>query len=315
MSSSESHATVTYTSISSVERSWSIPAMDPYEEAALQALEQAPPSPDYVPGFEYLEYLAPSDDEIPVEDQPIPADASPTALSPGYVADSDPEDDPEEDLEEDPADYPVDEGDDEEEEESSEDDDDDDEEEEHLAPADFTLHVIDSVPSAEETEPFETDESATTPPPPKSPRIVVPLSSTGLYRARNTVRPQPPMATSTEALIVEYASAPTPPSPPPSPLSQLSFPLPQIPSPPLPVPSPPLLLPSADHRSDIPKANMPFQKRLCLTAPAPRLEAGESSAAVAARQTGLDLTYGTDYGFIDTLDASIEDAEARAPTP
>ncbi|GJR18549.1 hypothetical protein Tco_0967076 [Tanacetum coccineum] len=43
---------------------------------------------------EYPEYLAPSDDEIPVEDQPLPADASPTALSPGYVVDSDPEEDP-----------------------------------------------------------------------------------------------------------------------------------------------------------------------------------------------------------------------------
>ncbi|GKF06283.1 hypothetical protein Tco_0036951, partial [Tanacetum coccineum] len=38
------------------------------------------------------------DDEIPVEDQPLHVDASPTALSPGYVADSDPEEDPEEDL-------------------------------------------------------------------------------------------------------------------------------------------------------------------------------------------------------------------------
>ncbi|GKA15857.1 hypothetical protein Tco_0695604 [Tanacetum coccineum] len=69
-----------------------------------------PPSPDYVPGPEYPEYVAPSDDEIPVEDQPLPADASPTALSPGYVVDSDPEEDPEED----PADCPADGGDDEE---------------------------------------------------------------------------------------------------------------------------------------------------------------------------------------------------------
>ncbi|GKD87853.1 hypothetical protein Tco_1359007, partial [Tanacetum coccineum] len=45
---------------------------------------------------------------------PLPADASRTALSPSYVANSDPlEDDPEEDPEEDPADYPADEGDDE----------------------------------------------------------------------------------------------------------------------------------------------------------------------------------------------------------
>nr|GEX65117.1 hypothetical protein [Tanacetum cinerariifolium] len=50
-----------------------------------------PPSPDYVPGpehppspigipyvpeLEYPEYLAPSDDEAPLEDQPLPADAS-----------------------------------------------------------------------------------------------------------------------------------------------------------------------------------------------------------------------------------------------
>ncbi|GKG53526.1 hypothetical protein Tco_0554926, partial [Tanacetum coccineum] len=99
--------------------------------------------------------LAPSNDEIPVEDQPLPVDASPTALSPSYVADLDPDEDPEED----PANYPADGG-DEEEEESSKDDDDEEEEEEHLAPADSTLPAIDFVPSAEEKEPFETDESA-----------------------------------------------------------------------------------------------------------------------------------------------------------
>nr|GEZ31070.1 hypothetical protein [Tanacetum cinerariifolium] len=41
-----------------------------------------PPSPieiPYVPEPEYLEYLAPSDDEAPLEDQPLPADASPIA--------------------------------------------------------------------------------------------------------------------------------------------------------------------------------------------------------------------------------------------
>ncbi|GKG67337.1 hypothetical protein Tco_0735807, partial [Tanacetum coccineum] len=51
---------------------------------------------------------------------PLPADASPTSLSLGYIADSDPEEDPkedpEDDPEEDPADYPVDRGDEEEEE-------------------------------------------------------------------------------------------------------------------------------------------------------------------------------------------------------
>nr|GFA85466.1 hypothetical protein [Tanacetum cinerariifolium] len=36
-------------------------------EAASQSTEQAPPSPDYVPGLEYTKYLALSDDEIPVK--------------------------------------------------------------------------------------------------------------------------------------------------------------------------------------------------------------------------------------------------------
>nr|GFD42753.1 hypothetical protein [Tanacetum cinerariifolium] len=47
----------------------------------------------------------------PLEDQPLPANASPTAASPGYVADSDPDEDLEEDPEDDHADYPADGGD------------------------------------------------------------------------------------------------------------------------------------------------------------------------------------------------------------
>nr|GFA37049.1 hypothetical protein [Tanacetum cinerariifolium] len=82
-----------------------------------------------------------------MEDQPLPADALPpalpTALSPGYVVDSDPEKD-EKDPKEDPADYPADRGDNDDDELSNDDDDvdnvekdeEDNEEEEHLAPAD-----------------------------------------------------------------------------------------------------------------------------------------------------------------------------------
>ncbi|GKE68357.1 hypothetical protein Tco_1526429, partial [Tanacetum coccineum] len=61
----------------------------------------------------------------------------------------------------------------------------------------------DSVSSAEETKPFETDEFAATPPPPRSPQTNVPLSMTRLCRAWMTVRPQTPLSASTEALIVE----------------------------------------------------------------------------------------------------------------
>ncbi|GJV35777.1 hypothetical protein Tco_1408254 [Tanacetum coccineum] len=81
----------------------------------------------YIPEPEYPEYLVPSEDEAPMEDQPLPADASPTALSPGYVLDSDIEDDSEEEH----ADYPTDggDGDDEPSDDDSNDDTDDDEEE------------------------------------------------------------------------------------------------------------------------------------------------------------------------------------------
>ncbi|GKC69470.1 hypothetical protein Tco_1115353 [Tanacetum coccineum] len=73
--------------------------------------EQALLSPDYVSGPEYPEYLAPSDEEVPVEDQPYAVADSPIALSPGYVADSDPEEDPEEDSEDGLVNYPADGGD------------------------------------------------------------------------------------------------------------------------------------------------------------------------------------------------------------
>ncbi|GKD95412.1 hypothetical protein Tco_1375249, partial [Tanacetum coccineum] len=131
----------------------------------------APPSPDYVPGPEYPEYLAPADDEILAEDQPYADYASPADLSPGYVGDSDLEEDPEENSEDGLVDYPADGGDDDDD-DSSDDDKEEEEasteeeaevEEEHLAPANSVVApVVDHVPSSEETEPFETDESAAT---------------------------------------------------------------------------------------------------------------------------------------------------------
>ncbi|GJW20591.1 hypothetical protein Tco_0031213, partial [Tanacetum coccineum] len=231
--------------------------------------------------------------EAPLEDQPLPADASPTALSPGYVADSDPK--------EDHVDYSADGGDDDDEPSDDDDDDDtddedeepfkdedDDEEEEHLAPADSSVvPVVDPVPSAGDTEAFETDDSAPTP---RSPQTKVPFAQTRLRRARKTVRLEPPMLPFMEARIAEYAAAPTPPSPPPSPLSPWSPPLSQIPLPPLPppplslhlpppvptslplpssplppLPSPLFIPPPVDHREDISEAELPPYKRLCLT--------------------------------------------------
>ncbi|GKG07783.1 hypothetical protein Tco_0330752, partial [Tanacetum coccineum] len=171
-----------------------------------------PPSPDYVPGPEYPKYLVPFDDEVPIEDQPLPVDALLTTLSPDYVANYDP-------SKEDPKEDHADGGDDDDDDNGDDDDDEEEEDkekEEHLASADSTtLLAIDHVPSAEDTEAFETDESAPTPTVP-SPR---------LRKARISVRPQTHMSSATEALIAAVAAA-IPSSPPPSSLTLLS----QIPS-------------------------------------------------------------------------------------
>nr|GFC61898.1 hypothetical protein [Tanacetum cinerariifolium] len=116
--------------------------------------------PMYVPKPDYPECLAPLDDDIRVEDQPLPTDASPVALSLGYIVDSNPEEDEED---------PVDGGGDDDDESFDDGDDDDDEEEEHIALTDsivIAFPAVDHVPSVKETESFETDESAATPLPP-----------------------------------------------------------------------------------------------------------------------------------------------------
>ncbi|GKA04534.1 hypothetical protein Tco_0683654 [Tanacetum coccineum] len=196
-----------------------------------------PPSPEFVPEPVYPEFMPLEDEILPAEEQPLPAAVSPTADSPGYVPESDPEEDPEEDddedPEEDPADYPADGGDDgDDEDESSDDDEDEDvdiegdeEEEEHPAPADSTavaLPAVDQAPSAEETEPFETDESAATPPPHPAYRVT----------ARISIRDETPISLPPREEVERLLAMPTPPS---SPLSPWSSPLPQIPSPPLPL--------------------------------------------------------------------------------
>ncbi|GKC58054.1 putative reverse transcriptase domain-containing protein, partial [Tanacetum coccineum] len=158
---------------------------------------------------------------------------------------ADPEEDDDEDPEEDPVDDPADRGDDGNfEEGSSEDDEDDDmdidaddeeEEEEHLAPADsvvVALPATDQAPSAEETEPFKTDESAATPPPHPAYRVTAKISM---------VAPVPTPVWS-DAEVARLLAISTPPS---SLLSLWSSPLPQIPSPLLPLSPPsPMLSPA-----------------------------------------------------------------------
>ncbi|GJX37885.1 hypothetical protein Tco_0251188 [Tanacetum coccineum] len=79
-----------------------IPDIDPYEEVAQQgqahpllpayvpnSIELDEHVPVYVPEPEHPEYHAPLNDDIQIEDQPYSNDASLTAESPGYIADSD----------------------------------------------------------------------------------------------------------------------------------------------------------------------------------------------------------------------------------
>ncbi|GKG06479.1 hypothetical protein Tco_0329448 [Tanacetum coccineum] len=124
--------------------------------------------------------MAPSDEEVPIEDQPYAVADSPIALSLGYVANSDPVEDPGEESKDGSVDYPADGGDDDD--DDSSDDNEDEEaskevEDEHLAPADSVVApVVDHVPSFEEIETFETDESAATPPSPSAYRTTARIS-------------------------------------------------------------------------------------------------------------------------------------------
>ncbi|GJU15103.1 hypothetical protein Tco_1143069 [Tanacetum coccineum] len=227
MSSDSASFEVTYTSISSHgdPLAWAVDFFRLQEpdspEAALASPdyvpgpkepEQAPLSSDYVPGPEYPEHLASSNEEVPIEDQPYDVADSPIALSPGYVANLDLE----EDYEDGPVDYPTDGGDGDDDDSSDDDKEDEDaleeEEDEHLALADSVIApVVDHVPSSEETELFETDESAATPPSPPACRTT----------ARISIRPDAPMPFPSEEEVERLLALPPPP---PSPLISLSRP-------------------------------------------------------------------------------------------
>nr|GEV75145.1 hypothetical protein [Tanacetum cinerariifolium] len=261
--SSDSHATITYTSMSSynviVNGYFGMP-MDPLDPYA-QLVMEAPPSPDYIPGPEaqlspdyipgpeYPEYLPPADDVFPAEEQPLPAAISPTAESQGYIMDPEPKMDPEEEdgddeeSEEDFIDYPTgrgdndadddgddlseDDADDEDKEESS---DSEEEEEEHLAPTVPAPALHSSISASEDsdqTEPFEEGETTATPPP---------------FAYRVTARISMPFPSESE--VKRLLAIPTPPL---SPVSPTSYPLPPFLMP-LPIftpppPPPPIILP------------------------------------------------------------------------
>ncbi|GKC92725.1 hypothetical protein Tco_1158167 [Tanacetum coccineum] len=269
---------------------------DPY--AYIATAYQAPPSPDYMPGLEeqqsppplefvpesmYTEYMLLEDEILLAEEQPLPAAASPTTDSPGYVPESDPEEeleaDDDEDPEEDPADYPTDWDDDDEEEEEEpfgddvdDKDKDEDEEEEHLA-------LANSVPPVHR------------------------------MTARISIRYEPSISLPPREEVERLLALTTPP---PSSLTPLSYPLPQIPSPPLlasppafvlpalplPTSSPPLQLLSSDRRADRLEITLPPRKRLCIDL-GPRCEVGYGIRAE-------EVDYGIRDAWVDPRDATEE---------
>ncbi|GJW38269.1 hypothetical protein Tco_0064114, partial [Tanacetum coccineum] len=168
--------------------------------------------------------------------------------------------------------------------EPSDDDDDDDEdeeptedeeEEEHLALADpFAVPVIDFIPSARDTEAFETDEPA---PILRSPQTRVPFSQTRLRRARKTVRLELSMSASMEACIADHAAAPIPPTS----LAYDQAPLGHREA-------------MIHMRDDIPEEGMLPRRRFVLTAPLPGCDVAESSAARPPRGQ---------YDFVDNVGA------------
>nr|GEY52646.1 putative reverse transcriptase domain-containing protein [Tanacetum cinerariifolium] len=267
--SSDSHATITYTSMLSYDvivNGYFRMRMDPLDPYAQLVMEvppspnyipepETPPSPDYIPRPEYPEYLPPADDVFPAKEQPLPVAVSPTAESPGYIMDLEPKMDPEEEdgdnekSEGDSIDYSNSRGDDDaddDDDDLSEDDadeedkeeslDNEEEAEEHLAstvPAPALHSSISTFEDSNQTEPFKERETAATP-----------LPSAYCVTARISVRPHIPMSFPSKSEVERLLAITTPPL---SPVSSPSYPLPPffMPLPiftPLP-PPPPIILP------------------------------------------------------------------------
>ncbi|GKE63412.1 hypothetical protein Tco_1513779 [Tanacetum coccineum] len=223
----------------------------PQEEDEREPMFIQAHDPNYVPEPIYPEYIPLEDDhEFPAEEQPLPPIDSPTAESPGYVTESDPEEDPEgyedDETEDGPVDYPMDGGDDGDDDdgdssrddagdEDEDDEEEEEEEEEHLALADSAIVV-------------PVDEPVF---PPEGTEPVIPPPSTDItIGARITVWPQtsislPPKA-EVERLLAMTTPSPSPPislSPPSVGERLVRSMAPPIHSSPPPVPSP--LLPSS----------------------------------------------------------------------
>nr|GEY57903.1 putative reverse transcriptase domain-containing protein [Tanacetum cinerariifolium] len=157
----------------------------PHDEDEHAPMFIQPHDLDFVPEPIYPEYILLEDEHIlPAEEQPLPPVVSPTAESPGYVAESDPEKYEDDETDDGPVDYPMDGGDggDDDDDDSSgynaddeDEDEEDEEEEEHLAPTDSAVVI-------------PTDELVS-PPEGTEPIIPPPSTDTATTGARITIRP------------------------------------------------------------------------------------------------------------------------------
>nr|GEW21168.1 hypothetical protein [Tanacetum cinerariifolium] len=325
--SSDSHASITYTLMSSYEvivNGYFRMPMDPLGPYVHLVME-APPSPDYIPGPEaplspdyiprpeaslspdyipgpeYPEYLPPADNVLRAEEQPLPAAVSPTTESPGYISNSEPEIDPKEEDGDDEKskgdfiDYPTSRGDDDADgdgDELSEDDTDDEDEEDSLdSEEEEEEHLaLTILAPALHTSISAFEDFNQTEPFEEGETTATPPPSAYRVTARISVRPHILMPFRSEASMVLMRSA--------APFTFILAPrsrTPPIGTPPLlPIPLPttsfplPLLLPSTSGSESIPKADMQLRKRTHFTTPTGRYEVGESSAATA-RQIGPAL--------------------------
>ncbi|GKF92810.1 hypothetical protein Tco_0279529, partial [Tanacetum coccineum] len=149
-----------------------IPRVITYEYDRLPIQPVAPPLPDYIPGPEDLQTPPVPQDEDEREPMfSLPPIDSPTAESPGYITESDPEEDPKEyednEIEDGPVDYLMDggdggddddgdsSGDDVDDEDEDDEDEEEEEEEEHLALTDSAIFIPTNEPISppERTEP------------------------------------------------------------------------------------------------------------------------------------------------------------------
>ncbi|GJZ75805.1 putative reverse transcriptase domain-containing protein [Tanacetum coccineum] len=268
--------------------------------------------PDYVPEPIYPEYIPLEDEhEFPAEEQPLPPVDSPTAESPGYVTESDPEEDPEEyeddETEDGPVDYPMDGGDDGDDDDGDssrddandeDEDDEDEEEEEHLAPADSAIVV----PVDEPVFPPEGTEPAS--------HSLPPEAEVERLLAMTTQSPSPPISLSppyagehlARCMALPTHSLPLLPSSGcPTQIQTLRITSTQalIDAVTVALPLPPSLYipPPVDRKDDIPESEQPPRKRLYLSTLGSRYEVGESSTARPTRGRGID------YRFVSMVDA------------